>query len=236
MLPDIIGVYFDWFGTLVDSRYTLTNIWARIANRLGKKITSDDSRILEGMQKQVTEYFKQDKLYINLSEEDWNFLNKIVLDTIGVKSKGSSEIISEEFEREFRTGITYRLYPGCRKTLKQIKTKKIKLGLHTHASREVCQEKMKKWKILEFFDIFIHPREFGYNKSNIEIYQIALDSMGVKDPKKILHVGDDLDLDVKMAQKIGMIPVLFDPYNESSLDNVITITELPELLQYLEIQ
>ena len=33
-----------------------------------------------------------------------------------------------------------------------------------------------------------------------------------------------------------MIPILFDPYNESSLDNVITIKELPELLHYLPVQ
>jgi len=80
----------------------------------------------------------------------------------------------------------------------------------------------------------LHPQEFGYNKSNIESYQIALDAMGVKDPRKIIHVGDDLELDVKMAQKIGMIPVLLDPYNESSLDDVITIRKLPEILNYLQ--
>ena len=160
MIKDVIGVYFDWFGTLVDSRYTLINIWSRIANRLGKKIASDDPRILEGIQKQLEEYLKQDKIYINLSKEDWNPLNSIVLDTIGVKSEGSNEIVSEEFEREFRTGVTYRLYPGCRETLKQLKARNIKIGLHTHASRELCKKKMKKWRILEFFDIFFHVQNF----------------------------------------------------------------------------
>ena len=233
MIKDVIGVYFDWFGTLVDSRYTLINIWSRIANRLGKKIASDDPRILEGIQKQLEEYLKQDKIYINLSKEDWNPLNSIVLDTIGVKSEGSNEIVSEEFEREFRTGVTYRLYPGCRETLKQLKARNIKIGLHTHASRELCKKKMKKWRILEFFDIFIHAQDFGYNKSHIEFYQIALGAMAPNDPDKILHIGDDLDLDVKMAQKIGMIPILFDPYNEYMLKDVRVIHELPEILKFL---
>ena len=233
MKKDIIGVYFDWFGTLVDSRYTLTNIWSRIANKLGKNITSDDPRILEGMQKQLEEYVKQNKLYINLSEEDWYPLNRIVLDTIGVKSQGTNKIISEEFEREFRTGETYRLYPGCRKTLKEIKSRNIKIGLHTHASTEVCQKKMKKWDILKFFDVFIHAQDFGYNKTHIEFYQIALGAMAPNDPDKIFHVGDDLDLDVKMAQKIGMIPILFDPYNIYTLDIVRVIHELPEILKFL---
>lgn len=233
MTNDIIGVYFDFFGTLIDSIYVITNVWSRIAKRLGKEIASDDPRILAGIQKQEEELTKLDKLYINLSKEEWNFINVVVLDTIGVKSEGSKEIISEEFQREFRTGMTFRLYPGCRETLEQIKAKKIKIGLHTHASRELCQLKMKELKIFEFFDIFIHTHEFGYNKSQIEIYQIALDAMGTKNPRKIFHIGDDVELDVKMAQKIGMIPILFNPYGEHLIENTRVIRELPEIMKFL---
>jgi len=185
------------------------------------------------MQKQWEELSKLSKLYINLSKEEWNSTNAIVLDTIGVKNEGSKEIISEEFQREFHTGMTYRLYPGCRETLEQIKAENIKIGLHTHGSRELVQLKMKELKIFEFFDIFIHTQEFGYNKSHIEIYQIALDAMGTKDPKKIFHIGDDIELDVKMAQKIGMIPIHFNPYREHSLENIRVIRKLPEIMKFL---
>jgi FMN phosphatase YigB (HAD superfamily) len=92
---------------------------------------------------------------------------------------------------------------------------------------------MKKWGIFEFFDVFIHAQDFGYNKSHIEFYQIALGAMAPNDPDKILHIGDDLDLDVKMAQKIGMIPILFDPYKEYMLKDMRVIRELPESLKFL---
>ena len=185
------------------------------------------------MQKQHEESIKLGKLYINLSKEEWNSINGVVLDTIGVKREGSNEIISEEFQREFRTGMTFRLYPGCRETLKQIKAKNIKIGLHTHAPREKVQSKMKELKIFEFFDIFIHTQEFGYNKSHIEVYQIALGAMAPNDPNKIFHVGDNIEQDVKMAQKIGMIPILFDPYNQHSLKDIRVISKLPEILKFL---
>ena len=233
MKKDIIGVYFDFFGTLIDSLYAITNIWSRIAKRLGKEIASDDPRILAGMQKQEEEITKLGKLYLNLSEEEWKSLNKVVLDTIGVKIEGSNEITSEEFLREFRTGINFRLYPGCRETLEQIKAKNFKIGLHTHGPRERVQSKMKELKIFEFFDIFIHTEEFGYNKTHIEVYQIALDAMETRHPDKILHVGDDIEMDVNMAQKIGMAPILFDPYNQYSLEDIRVIRELPEILKYL---
>ncbi len=231
MTLDIVGIYFDFFGTLIDSRHTLTNIWSKIAKRLGMEINPDDPRILAGMQKQEEEANKIEKPYINFSREEWKALNFYVLDTMGVKSEGSSEIISEVFNENYFKEC--RLYPGCRETLKQIKSKKIKIGLLTHGNRELKQTGMQELKILEFFDIFIHSFEYGYNKSQIEIYQIALEAMGTNDPKKILHVGDDMDLDFNMAQKIGMIPILFDPYNKCSLNDIRVIRELPEVLKFL---
>ncbi len=196
------------------------------------EIDSDDPRIWTGLQKQRKEMDKMDKLSINLSEEEWNSINVIFLDSIGVKSKGSKEIISEEFQLKnfFKT---YRLYPGCRETLEQLKTKNIKIGLHTHAPRDPCQLKLKELKIFEFFDIFIHTQDFGFNKSHIEIYQIALDAMKTRNPDKIFHVGDDLELDVKMAQKVGMTPILFDPDKKYSLKDIRVISELPEVLKFL---
>ncbi len=234
MTKKIIGVYFDFFGTLIDSRYAITNIWSRVTKRLGMNIEYDDPRIWAGVQKQREEYEKladkSGKKYINLSREEWDELNSVVLDTMGIKSEGAAEIVNEEFNKNFLK--VYRLYPGCRETLKQIKAKDIRIGLLTHASRERGQQKMKELKIFEFFDIFIHTQEFGYNKSNIEVYQIALGAMAPNDPDKIFHVGDDIDFDVKMAQKIGMIPILFDPYNRHSLKDVRVIRELPEILTF----
>ncbi|MHA2471806.1 MAG: HAD family hydrolase [Promethearchaeota archaeon] len=234
MTADIIGVYFDFFGTLIDSEFAITNIWSRITKRLGKEISYDDPRIRIGLQKQREEAEKlqlKGTSYMNFSQEDWDYLNTFVLDTIGISSEGTSEIISEEFNEHFFD--VYRLYPECKETLEQIKAKNIKIGLHTHAPREKCQLRLKEVQIYELFDIFIHTQDYGYNKSHIEVYQIALDAMETDDPKKILHVGDSLDFDVKMAIKVGMTPIHFNPYNEPSLKNVRNITKLPEILQFL---
>jgi putative hydrolase of the HAD superfamily len=242
LTSDIIGIYFDFFGTLIDSVYAVANVWSLIASKLGKEIAWDDLRIAEGVKKQHEEYelrkLKSGKLYINLTEDDWNSMNHIVLDHMDVKTEGLNingvhKTINKEFEKHLTIGRFGRLYPGCIETLEQIKDRNIKIGLHTHAPREECQSKLKELKIYEFFDIFIHTGDFGYNKSNIEMYQIALNAMKTSDPKKIIHVGDNLDLDVKMAQKVGMTPILFDPNKEYLLKDIIVINEMPELLKYV---
>ncbi|MFW9939507.1 MAG: HAD family hydrolase [Candidatus Thorarchaeota archaeon] len=235
MTKEIIGVYFDFFGTLIDSRYAITNVWSKIAKKLGMDIDYDDPRIWAGMLKQWEKMEKlADKLgknYMEFSREVWDELNFIVLDTIGIKTEGITFNFVEEFRESFLK--FYRLYPGCREMLNEIKDRNIKIGLHTHGSRERVQLKMKELRIYKFFDVFIHTQDFGYNKSNIEVYQIALGAMAPNDPDKIFHVGDNLELDVKMAQKIGMIPILFDPYNVYSQEEIRIIHELPEILKFL---
>ena len=114
LTKDIVGVYFDFFGTLIDSNFAVFSMWSRIAKRLGKEIEYDDPRILAGMQKQWEEADKLGKYYIYFSKEDWDFLNTFVLDKMGIKSEGTSEIISEEFEKNFFE--VFRLYPGCKET------------------------------------------------------------------------------------------------------------------------
>ncbi len=78
-LKDIIGVYFDFFGTLIDSRFTLTTVWSRVAKKLGTEISPDDKRIWEGILKQNNEYDKLRKEFLRLGKpwidppsEEWH--------------------------------------------------------------------------------------------------------------------------------------------------------------------
>ncbi|MFW9896566.1 MAG: hypothetical protein ACFFD7_12240 [Candidatus Thorarchaeota archaeon] len=90
MTTDLCGIYFDFFGTLIDSDFAVTSIWSRIAKRLGKEIEYNDPRIREGRQKAREEAEKlqlKGKKYMTFSQSDWDYLNSFVLDSIGVKVK-----------------------------------------------------------------------------------------------------------------------------------------------------
>jgi HAD superfamily hydrolase (TIGR01549 family) len=232
---NVDGIYFDFFGTLIDSKYVLTNVWSRIAKKLGVDISYDDPRIWEGILKQSKE---ANRIGILAPDDLWEShkdrLNSIALTAMGVETEGASEIVREEFTQEFATGPTFRLYPGCRETLERIHDIDIKMGILSHASMDLIKIKMKRVDIFELFDIFVLSEDVGYNKSQIEIYEIALEKMNTKHPEKIIHVGDDIYLDVHMAQKIGMTPILFDPLNMHPDEDFVTINEFSELLQYIK--
>jgi hypothetical protein len=98
-------------------------MWSRIAKRLGMNIDYDDPRIWAGIQKQWGEVDElTDKLgknYMDFSREELNVLSSVILEFMGIKSEGTSEVVLGEFRENFFK--VFRLYPRCIETLKQIK-------------------------------------------------------------------------------------------------------------------
>ncbi|NPD87916.1 MAG: HAD-IA family hydrolase [Asgard group archaeon] len=227
------GIYFDFFGTLVDGRHSITSVWSRIAQKLGKEIEPSDPRILQGMQEQNEVAATMSDNYMNFTIVQRKKLNTIVLKAMGINQEASESFVNEEFKQEFSTGKAFRLNPNCRTTIEQIHALNLKIGLISHASPSLCKTVLERFGLLKFFEIFVLTEDTGYNKSQIEIYEIALKAMNANNPEKIVHVGDDLKMDVRMAQKVGMIPIFFNPYNLHEVEDVITITDLSEVLQHL---
>jgi FMN phosphatase YigB (HAD superfamily) len=227
------GIYFDFFGTLIDGRHSIASIWSRIAQKLGKEIEPSDPRILKGIQQQNEVANNMTDNYMEFTNEQRKKLNTIVLKAMGIEDKVSESFVQEEFGKDFSTGENFRLNPNCRTTLEQIHILNLRAGLISHASPSLCKPVLERFDLLKFFDIFVLTEDTGYNKGQIETYEIALREMGVKKPETIMHVGDDKEMDVRMAQKIGMTPILFDPRREHDIEDVITIHDLSEVLQYL---
>ena len=228
-----LGIYFDYFGTLIDSRAVLTKAWSTIAKCLGVEISPDDPRIFEGMQKQHEESLRLESLSLKTFEENSEILNSIVLENMGVDPNNSMSIVTEIFKQVFSTGSTFRLNPHCKETLEKIHSQDITIGLLSNASMELCEISMKRLGIFEFFDLFVLSREEGFDKSHIELYQIALARMHKENINKVFHVGDSRELDVIMAEQVGMIPILFDPYNLHPNEDVITINDLFKIIDYI---
>lgn len=233
----IVGIYFDFFGTLIDALYAQQWIWTQIFKRLGKEIHPTDPRILIGMHHQWKECDRlleeEGIIYPQFTQEDRTRLNQIMLDQFAVKHENAANIITEEFQTNFFQG--YRLNNGCKATLEQIKAQNIKIGLFTNGDQVKVQTKLKELGIFHLFDIFIHSGDYGYHKNDNEMFQIAIQAMNPENPKQLIHVGDDLEMDIKMAKKTGMIPILFDVLQECSFPGVRIIHTFPEILDVLSV-
>ena len=229
----IIGIYFDFYGTLIDQLHAQQEIWTRIGKKVGITEKPSKEQIRTGIILQSHEQTKwKSKRSENNgdnSQQETDAIHKSMLAHLGIHKDIDPSLIQDEFQQHFFEG--YHLNAEVKPTLEQLQTYKVKIGLLTNAERTPTQEKLKELGIYSYFDIFIHAPDFKCLKDDPKVFQVALDSMETSDPSQVIHMGDDFQSDVKMASNIGMIPVLFDPLNFHSQSQGFLIRNFADILQ-----
>jgi putative hydrolase of the HAD superfamily len=100
----------------------------------------------------------------------------------------------------------------AREVLQRLHELSLKIGLICNTGREtghVLRELMRREGVLDYFDATVFSNEVGHGKPDKRIFLTAADKMGLK-PTDVLHVGDNIENDVKGAQSAGMKTLLFD--------------------------
>jgi putative hydrolase of the HAD superfamily len=96
--------------------------------------------------------------------------------------------------------------------LQRLHERNLKIGLICNTGRgpgHALRELMRREGVLDYFDITIFSDEVGYGKPDTRIFLTAAKKLGLE-PSDILHVGDNIENDVRGAQGIGMKTLLFD--------------------------
>ncbi len=239
-MSGIAGVFFDFGGTLFDYHPSNTAVWSQIAQRLGAEVALFDPRIREGMRRQTAAYVSLGKPFHKLSPEELHELNCHVLEAFGIDCEGTMDVINEEFgkrESGFISGEAFQIYPDALATLERIsKMRHVRLGLISNCRAEAGKARrtlMRRTGIYRFFDAITLSGEVGVEKPDAAIFEIALKELGIKNVRNSVHVGDCVISDVHGGKNAGLIPVLYDPLELHSVEDVIVIRRLSDLIQYL---
>jgi len=123
------------------------------------------------------------------------------------------------------------LAPDAHITLSRLRDEGYTLGLITNRSRPV-QEEMETLGIAHYFDLILAAGEVQSFKPAPEIFDHALNRVGVQ-PQASLYVGDNYYADIVGAARVGMIPVLLDPdrvFPEADCAVVNSLAEIHSLL------
>jgi HAD superfamily hydrolase (TIGR01509 family) len=153
------------------------------------------------------------------------------------KNKNAALAIAEKYELE--AAANTNLLSGAVETLRNLKEKKIKMGLCTISSGKSANFILQRFKIADYFDAVV-PREcVRYVKPHPEQIELALKALGVK-ASAALFVGDSTS-DMQAAKDAGAIAVGFpDNFStpkdliEAGADHIVTsLTDLPLLIKEL---
>ncbi|MDI6707858.1 MAG: HAD-IA family hydrolase [Candidatus Thermoplasmatota archaeon] len=130
-----------------------------------------------------------------------------------------------------------RLNKRARVILRNIKAKKLHLGLISDVDNAYLHEQLKALKILKFFDSITTSEEVGVRKPSKKIFKIALKKAKCE-PRNALYIGDSIERDILGARAVGMIPILFSSnLSSSSLKSpIIKINSLLELRNIVSVQ
>jgi len=107
-----------------------------------------------------------------------------------------------------------RLFPCTHEVLEYLK-QKYKLFLITNGFKEVQYRKIENCQLRPYFEQVFTSEEIGYNKPEKEYFEIVLQKTGASVADSVV-IGDDLEVDIKGANTIGLDTVWFNTVNKTA--------------------
>ena len=155
---------------------------------------------------------------------------KLTLNDFGIDDEQLAEQIGEEYLDI--SPLRVSLFPDAAEVLEYV-AGRYNTHLITNGFSEVQAIKLKSSGLGVYFRTVVTSEEAGHKKPDPRIFRYAFDKSGAA-PEESLMIGDDPEVDIEGAKKVGMDQVLFDP--ESKYDqngSTYYINELKELNRLL---
>jgi putative hydrolase of the HAD superfamily len=122
------------------------------------------------------------------------------------------------------------LFPNTLETLHELKQSNYEMHIITNGFKEVQYIKLENCKLRPFFDIIVCSEEVGVNKPDPKIFHYAMNKAGAKAENSFM-IGDDYEVDILGAERVGMKTVHFNPQiEEKQIKHINQITNLSQLL------
>jgi putative hydrolase of the HAD superfamily len=228
----IKAIFFDWFNTLAHYYPPREELESQALKELGFDVSpksisyglylGDKHMYEENARRPIRDRSQdeQTKLYADF--------HRIILKETGIDATDGQvmQLLARMFQ--LNASMKFVLFDDVPDTLKDLKTKGLKLGLLTNLQTEVnsmCAE----LGIANYLDFTVTSAEAGADKPQPPIFLKALQLARVNAAEAI-HVGDQYQNDVAGARRVGISPLLLD-----RADYYKEITDCPRIHSLTEV-
>ena len=223
----IVAVFFDAGGTILT---VSKNRFERIQEALLARGVSIPLEKIQEVDLKVREALLEGDIWIARPEQEerfWADYYRMMVEKLGVAD--DAERLAQEL-REETFWVDWTLaYPDAIPVLKALKGR-YKLGVISNAYPSM-QDALEHTGLAPFMDSITISAHVGVGKPDPLIYQVALNSLGVRADESIFV--DDLEENVRAAEEMGFTAFLIDRNAESEAPGVIH--NLYDLLDFLGI-
>lgn len=235
-------VFFDFGGTLGWAEPRADVIWVQALRDEGYEVTSDE--IVEKVGTRGPEFNRGD--IIRALREGWdeggseapfptpeqeeNFFRRhdeAVLQRLGLPAE---EAILDRLEALFDDVKTH-LFEDVQPTLGRLREEGYRLGMISNASHKLPAA-LESLGLASHFESVTYSYGVGVEKPDPRIFHVALAAMKVP-PEEAVHIGDNLEADVRGASKVGITPILIDRKGRHPKGEFIVIRNLGEVLVHV---
>lgn len=176
---------------------------------------------------------------VYMSIRDW--WRMVVYETFeGAGWHGAVDKLDRTFQQlfdEFSRGDAWKMFDDVRPALKQLKEHGIQVGVISNFDSGL---RTILWDLglHPYFSNVIVSGELPFWKPDRRIFEHALEVMGCHDYSHAVHVGDDMERDVKGCQAIGAHAVLLNrklpaDHQATVCDNMLITSTLADVVSYV---
>ncbi len=206
----IKAIFFDLYHTLVRYNPPREELEARALKELGVDekpetfrrplFIADEFIYLEHARYPLSKRSAEDKMALYARYQE------IVLKEAGIET--SEQLIRGILSKMQQFNMKLVLYDDVVPALTDLKSRGLTLGLISnveHAITSLCEE----LGLVSLLQVIVTSQDVGFNKPQPEIFQEALRQAKVQ-ASEAMYVGDQYQIDVVGANKVGMKGVLLD--------------------------
>jgi phosphonatase-like hydrolase len=182
-------VVFDMAGTTIDEDNVVYKTLQRAINKEGFDLTLE--QVLE----------------VGAGKEKLEAIKSILKSFAGNTDKDLADGIYSDFLvllSKAYENINVGPQPNAEELFKILKERGIRVVLNTGYNEEIAESLVKKlgWKKGIEFDSLITSSDVEKNRPDPEMIDLAMDIYGIRDPKKVIKVGDSI-IDIEEGQNAG---------------------------------
>jgi len=228
-MKHIQHIFFDLDHTLWDFEKNSALTFKKILNEYSVDVSFDS--FIEAYKPINMYYWKlyreervsKEKLRYGRLNETFNKLNYSASDDL-------IDTLSEKYI-EYLPSFNY-LFEGTIELLEYLQDK-YELHIITNGFEEVQTIKMKKSRILSYFNKIITSESVGVKKPNPKVFKYALEKANAKSSNSIM-IGDNLEADIQGALNCDFSVIHCNFEKEKiEFDNLISVTSLNQIMKYL---